>query len=176
MESTFPHGKGQFWGEEGTTHCKVWGHCGHLCKTAEPIVMLFGLWAWTGPRIHKLDGGPDLPWEGTIWGKGHPLQSIGTFCCEMCKNGWTDRFPFPFGLWTLVGWRKHTFNHICHVAPMCPRESLRGWEGTLAPPSEYDWTVRLLQRCGLRPVSNYFDHFLLYIVVTVTNENIIVIL
>ena len=28
-------------------------------KTAEPIVMPFGLWVWTGPRNHELDGGPD---------------------------------------------------------------------------------------------------------------------
>jgi len=34
------------------------------------------------------------------------------------------------------------------------------WEGTLAPPGEYDWTVRLLRRCGL--MSNYFDHLLLF--------------
>jgi len=31
-------------------------------------------------------------------------------------------------------------------------------EGTLAPPGEYDWTVRLRRRCGL--TSNYFDHLL----------------
>jgi len=28
-------------------------------KTAGPIVMLFGLWAQTGPRNHELDGGSD---------------------------------------------------------------------------------------------------------------------
>ena len=38
-------------------------------KTAEPIEMLFGLWAWMDPRNHKLDGGPDLQWEGTILGE-----------------------------------------------------------------------------------------------------------
>ena len=27
----------------------------------------------------------------------------------------------PFGLWTRVGRRKHKFNHISQVAPMCPR-------------------------------------------------------
>ena len=31
-------------------------------------------------------------------------------------------------------------------------------EGTLAQPGEYDWTVRLLRRCGL--MSTYFDHLL----------------
>jgi len=28
----------------------------------------------------------------------------------------------PFGLWTWVGERKHRFNRICHVAPMCPHK------------------------------------------------------
>jgi len=28
-------------------------------KTAEPIVMRLGLWAWMGSRNHELDGGPD---------------------------------------------------------------------------------------------------------------------
>jgi len=36
---------------------------------AEPMVMLFGLWARNGPRNNKLDGGPDLPWEGAIFGE-----------------------------------------------------------------------------------------------------------
>jgi len=38
-----------------------------------------------------------------------------------------------------------------------------GAQCTLAPPGEYDWTVhvRVARRCSLRPISNYFDHFLL---------------
>jgi len=35
-------------------------------ETAEPIEMLFGLWAWMGPRNRELDGGPDVPWEWAI--------------------------------------------------------------------------------------------------------------
>jgi len=31
---------------------------------------------------------------------------------------------------------------------------------TLAPPGQYEWTVRVLRWCGL--VSNYFDHLLQY--------------
>jgi len=31
-----------------------------------------------------------------------------------------ELIDLPFGLWTLVGRRKHKFNHICQVAPMCP--------------------------------------------------------
>ena len=29
-------------------------------KTAEPIEMPFGFWAWMGPRNHVLDGSPDV--------------------------------------------------------------------------------------------------------------------
>jgi len=39
-------------------------------KTAEPIEMQFGLWAWMGPRNHVLDGSPevlrDVVWQ-PIW-------------------------------------------------------------------------------------------------------------
>ena len=33
---------------------------GHLLKTAKPIEMPFGLWAWMGQRNHVLDGGPQV--------------------------------------------------------------------------------------------------------------------
>jgi len=60
----------------------------------------------------------------------------------------------PFGLKTRVGRRKHKFNCICQVAPI------------LVPPGNYNWTIRLLRRCGL--MSNYFDHlFIKCSVVTV---------
>jgi len=39
------------------------------------------------------------------------------------------------------------------------------WEGTLASPGEYNWTICLWRRCGL--MSNYFDHLLLLGSVTV---------
>jgi len=47
---------GQFFWERGA-HCKLYGHSVVTCvKSAEPIVMPFGPWAWTGPRNHELDG------------------------------------------------------------------------------------------------------------------------
>jgi len=52
------------------------GRSGRLvspAQTAEPIEMPFGLWVWMAPRNYKLDGGPDLPWEGEILGKGAPI-------------------------------------------------------------------------------------------------------
>jgi len=48
-------------------HCKVWRRSLMSCaKTAEPIEMAFGLWAWMDPRNHVLDGGPDPAWKGAI--------------------------------------------------------------------------------------------------------------
>ena len=53
-----PMGRGNFFGERAS-HCKVWGYSTVICtKTAEPIELSFGLWAWMCPRNHVLDGGP----------------------------------------------------------------------------------------------------------------------
>jgi len=37
-------------------------------KTAEPIDMLFGLWAWLRPR-NRARWGPDPPWAGDNFGE-----------------------------------------------------------------------------------------------------------
>jgi len=51
----------------------------------------------------------------------------------------SEQIDMPFRLWTRVGWKKHTL-----------------YGSTLAPPGEYDWTVRVRRRYFL--MSNYFDH------------------
>jgi len=80
-------------------------------------MMLFGLWARTCPTNHEL-GGVQIPLgRGNFGGKGRPLESIGTSCHKLCKTA--QPMDVLFGLWTLVGWRKHKFNRICQVAPMC---------------------------------------------------------
>jgi len=44
-------------GEKGASHSRVWGHSAVTCaKTAESIVMPFGLSSRNGPRNHELDG------------------------------------------------------------------------------------------------------------------------
>jgi len=56
-----PPWEGAIFGKRGT-HRKEQGHSAVTCaKTAEPIVMPFGLWAQTGPRSHELDGVQILP-------------------------------------------------------------------------------------------------------------------
>jgi len=49
--------------------------------------------------------------------KGHPLWSTGTFCHQLCKNGWTDRSA----VWAvdLGRTKKHKFNRIRKVVLMC---------------------------------------------------------
>jgi len=38
----------------------------------------------------------------------------------MSRAYMAEPMDLPFGLWTRVGRRKHKFNHIRQVAPMCP--------------------------------------------------------
>ena len=60
-------------------------------KTAEPIEIPFGLRTQVGPGNHVFDEGPDTPLEGAVLGEEEPIVSVGTFCCEVCKNGRTDQ-------------------------------------------------------------------------------------
>jgi len=57
-------------------------------KTAEPIEMLFWLWARVGLRNHVLDGIQISLCEGAIFRvKDVPRACLTTLCCELCKNG-----------------------------------------------------------------------------------------
>ena len=47
-----------------------------------------------------------------------------------------EPIDLPFGLWTRVGRRKHNFNHIGQVAPMCPH-------GILIVTDRVAWSVGL---------------------------------
>jgi len=59
-------GKAIFWGK-GAVYCKVWGRSSVSCaKTAEPMEVSFGLWAWVSQRNHVLDGVQIPTRDGTI--------------------------------------------------------------------------------------------------------------
>jgi len=60
--------------------CKVEGHSAVICtKMAEPIEMLFGLWARMSPRNHELDG-VQIPHEkGQFSGKWLPTVKYRSF-------------------------------------------------------------------------------------------------
>jgi len=108
--------------------------------------MPLGLWARTCPRNHVLDWGPGPSREGAILGERLLIIKIETFCHELCR---TDRFAF----WVVdsTGPKEAQVQLYSLGGANVPR-----WKGTLAPPGEYDWTVRLRRRCGL--TSNYLDH------------------
>jgi len=132
-------------------------------KTVEPIEMPFGLRTqvrWTHFRNHALDGVQIPHGKGQFWETG-----------AHCKNG--DFLPWDV--------QKRLKRSICLwvVDSGRPKETQvqsysRGGanmlllEGTLAPPGEYDWTVRLLRRCGL--MSNYFDDHLFRIYTAEINK------
>jgi len=62
---------------------------------------------WAQGTIHRW--GQDPPWEGQFLGKKCPLQSIRTFCHELCKIGWTDGFA---GCLTLLEILKIYWNYF----------------------------------------------------------------
>jgi len=148
LGSTSSHGKGQFWGGRSGPLYSTGTLCGRLCENGwtdcDAIWIVGSEW----PKESRVRWVQIPPWE---WGilEERVAYSIETFCRELCRNGWTNRFAF------------------CVVDSGGPKEvqvqsyspggaNVLTWEGTLAPPDEYDWTVRRRRRCGL--VSNYFDH------------------
>ena len=64
-----------------------------------------------------------------------------------------EPISLPFKLWTWVGRRKHKFNHIGQVAPMCPHGRIH-WHNlpNMSEPSICRSDAALCQ--------NYFDHLL----------------
>jgi len=114
--------------------------------------MPYRLWARMGQKNHVWDGVRIRRGKGQFLRKEEPIISIGTFCRELCENRWTGRFA----VWIVdSGGPKEA-----QVQSYSPGgASVPTCEGTLALPGEYDWTVRLWRRCGLK--SNYFDHLLL---------------
>jgi len=109
------HGKWQFSGE-GASHWKVQEHSAVICaKTTDTIEMLFGFWPRIAPWNHLLDGHPDSPREGAILGeRGAHCKVQG-----LAEHKKLNRSICHNGLRTRVGQRKHNFNRIRQVVPMC---------------------------------------------------------
>jgi len=116
-------------------------------KTAEPIEMPFGLWAWMGPRNHVLD------WSRQVLRDVAMATNFGTqfaitgfvgynFGCMIASGTLFDSRGGFLGSNYLMKRRCHG-KHFWFLYTGC----------TLAPPGEYDWTVRVRRQCGL--MSNY---------------------
>jgi len=89
-------------------------------KTAELIDLLFGLWTRVGQRKHSFNRICQVAtmctnsvvfarWRQCAW------RPPAVKCAKIA-----ELIDLPFGLWTLVGRRKHKFNCICQVAPVSP--------------------------------------------------------
>ena len=124
---------------------------------AEPIEMPFGFRTWVGAGNHVLDGGQDTPiGRGDFrWKKSH---------CKYRHCEYRDFLPWAVQErlnWSIcrldcgLGWAGDAQVQSCSPGGI----NVPTWEGTLAPPGEYNWTIRLRRWCGL--MSNYFDHLLL---------------
>ena len=113
-------------------------------KTAEPIDLPFGLWTWVGPRKHKFNR----------------TRQVATMCTSSIFATWrqcarrhsvvscvkTDEsIDLSFWLWTLIGHRKHKFNRIQQVAPMCPIKLCRELDKMAEP---IDLPFGLMTRVG----------------------------
>jgi len=131
MAVQIPHEKGQFWGK------------------GSPIVNYrdFLLWAVQKWMNRSDSGGLKEAWVQSyspVSANVHNFNRIRqvaptyptTLCRELCKNGWTDRFA----VWVVdSGGLKEA--QVQSYSPGGASAPTR--EGTLAPPGEYDWTVRL---------------------------------
>jgi len=105
-----------------------------------------------------------------IWGTDPDTKGLGKGCawaypttlwCKLSKNGWT-------AVWVVDSSRHKEARVQLHFSGSA---NVPSWESTLAPPGEYDWSVRMWQRCGL--MSNYFFHLLLLWLPCVADADII---
>jgi len=101
---------------------------------AEPIEMHFGLRTRVGPEKHVFDGFQIPLSEGQFWGQEKTIVCTGTFRCELCKNGRTDRFV----VWIVdSGGPKEA-----QVQSYSPGgANVPTWKGTLTLPGDFDCTV-----------------------------------
>jgi len=78
-------------------------------KTAEPIVMPFGLSARTGPKKHDLDGIQMPPWEGaTLWERGARCKVYGFSAVRCAKRLNRSICPLGCGL----GWAEGSTSSV----------------------------------------------------------------
>jgi len=123
-------------------------------KTAAPIGMLFGLWAWIGPRNRVRWGLGFLMGRGNFGERGVQGKVYGRSAVRCAKKA------EPIDLGCGLGWAEGSTISIV-FGRWRQRAAMGGHIGAT-------WRIRLnrlLQRCGL--MSNYFDHLLLLLLYAV---------
>jgi len=102
-------------------------------ETAESIDLSFGVWTRVSRRKHEFNRIRQMAPVYTIsivfarW-RQRTKQHSAVSCAKPAES-----IDLPFRLWTQLGRRKHKFNHIRQMGPMCPHGRAH-----LAPPSEKD--------------------------------------
>jgi len=90
------------------------------------------VWKWLNRSWCRLDYGLGLAQgimsyigsrscmrKGNFGGKGRPLLSIGTFCSELCRSSWTNRFAIcVVDSSRMKKAQVHNFSRIRQVAPL----------------------------------------------------------
>ena len=126
MGVQIPHGKGQFEGEgrpivkyRDTVRSSVQKK--RLNRRRCRLVM-----GSHGPKESSVRWGSDILWKGVILrGNGVARCKVSQHPAMICAK-WLNRSHLSFRLWTRVGRKKHKFNRIRQVAPMCPRGAYIG--------------------------------------------------
>jgi len=80
-----------------------------------------------------------LPWEGAILREEEAAHcnALGHSAVICAKTA--EPIDLPFGLWTWVDQRKHRFNCIRQVEPVCPLEPMCPMGGHIG----VTWKIRL---------------------------------
>jgi len=82
----------------------------NCAKTAEPIEIPFGLWAWLGPRNHVLDG-IQIPIErGIFVERGNHCKVYGYSTVNCAKAA--ESIEMPFGMLSRVDPRNHVLDGV----------------------------------------------------------------
>jgi len=104
---------------------------------AEPTVMLFGLWAQTGLKNHKLDGVQSPTWEGAILGERGAHFKISMDFLPWAVQKRLNQSICHLGCRLGVGRRQHKFSRVHQVAQCAVMEGHIGatWRIRLNHPS-----------------------------------------
>ena len=117
-------------------------------KTAEPIQMLFGLWARVGLRNHVLHEGPDLRMRrGNFeWERAPCCKVQGRSAVRCAKTA--EPIEMPFGFWTWMGPRKHVLHRV-HIGVTRRIRLNRPCAAAMRPYAKLLWPLVMAALCNM---------------------------